>query len=456
MSQLIELLWRNKAYEEAIQDPVSGLPDRVGAMFGGFRTEMGFDNSAKKPVKKTRQEYHAYDRVCVYPGLCRDGIFDYAIGPEKGVDPSSMDLPSNLQIPRTVKTDVYGIAGHIDEVSKTGSGTHGESLETFHSVPSTGTGTWAPKEHPYYHDPVGMMIRKRSRNQDDENAVAEEYATVKFVDDLNYANAGDTTISIDLAESIAGVGAVLKKVTVQCSKADHHISEVTLDFSDITRGSGSISSSEHPQANLLTILLDGKEKLHTAYFDCKMGKFGASKFKLGVKQVKYFPPMAHPSGGFDPGSQVAVPGSVTFGCERLYAGESTDTTDPYVGKRTAADTYANPHRGEVNATFPMSGRQMVSDAVNQGYQVAADTLKPEIHTYLKEGGQLKTMRNLEANSTTHANSGNPTTGTELSTQDGPAVSWRLAGCSSYTFKPRESRGTILAINVVLQADPTMF
>ena len=87
MSQLIELIWRNTAYEEAIKDPSANRDDRKGAMFAGFKTEMAFDAMTSRTIKKVRQEHYAYDRMTVYPGMVRDSTYDYNIGPQKGVDP---------------------------------------------------------------------------------------------------------------------------------------------------------------------------------------------------------------------------------------------------------------------------------------------------------------------------------------------------------------------------------
>ena len=462
MSQLIELLWRNRAYVEGTLEPDSGQPERKGAMFAGFSSEMAFDNQSGRPIQKTRQEYLGYDRVCVYPGTCRDSKYDYNIGPEFGIDPASIDLPAHLQYPRTIKTDVFNTDNQIDAKAGVAFGT---SMSKYQNTPALGAAKntgWEPTAAPFYNTEPGMMIRKRARNAVDESVVTDQYAVAGFVPDLNYANAGDTTVSIDLAESIAGVGSVLKKITVQCSKANHHISEITLDFSDITRGSGSISSSENPQANLLTILLDGTEKVKECYFDCKMGKFGSNKFKLGLKSVKYFPPLACPSGGFDPGSQVAVPGDVTFGCERLYDLASAESKEPYVRRENGADSYPNPLRGATNASdhsldsHHISGARNVGDAVNQGYNIVG--LGKTTHSSTSYDGSILAK---EENLTTTAPNSNaeiapsPWTDTANIQHSRPEVMWKMAGCSSYTFKPREVRGTILAINVVLQADASM-
>ena len=459
MSQLIELLWRNKAYTEGIRDPLVGNDSRRGAMFAGFKTEMAFDNATGKPIKKTRQEYNAYDRICVYPGLCRDATNDYNIGPENGIDPSALDLPHNLQIPRTIKTDVFESSYQIDKMSGSDIG---EGLSKWQDTPSDGVqrGLYPPTDWqqknttvPYHAVEPGMMIRKRQRHTTDASVVSEEYTTAGFVEDLNYANAGDTTISIDLAESIAGVGCTLKKIVVQCSKVEHHISEIVLDFSDITRGSGSISSNENPQSNLLTVLLDGREKMVTAYYDVKMGKFSSGKFKLGLRSVKYFPPLACAAGGFDSGSQVAIPGDITIGCEKLFApsnstGEPIDTTGYMY-------SYPNSLRGIVSETTgtaeggsnKVTGARQVADVVNQGYDLNGSN-KLSASTY----------HNYSDYSFTPKESNLTTTDAKSITQveKNVSVEWRMPGVSNYTFKPRQTRGSILAINVVLQADVNAF
>lgn len=465
MSQLIELIWRNKSYVEGTRDAADGYPQRKGAMFAGFKTEMGFDNMTGKPIKKTRQEYAGYDRVCVYPGLCRDGTHDYNIGPQKGVDPSSIDLPMDLQIPRTIPTEVYEPANQLDRVK--GKPSVSGTLEHYQndSEPSDASqlDLWRSLSVPYNAVGTGMMIRKRSRFTDDSDVIAPVYAKVGFVDDLNYANAGDTTVSIDLNESISGVGAVLKKVVVQCSKTDHHISEVVLDFSDITRASGSISSSENPQANLLTILMDGHERVHTAYFDCKMGKFSASKFQLGVKSIKYFPPMGTPAGGFDPGSQVAVPGDVSVHCEKHYHDASATGTE--TTNRATTDVHyslPNAYRSDPKDSAGntlVTGARMVADAVNAGYHISGSSEDGTAKTSADDSAQYPThakssLTELSKNTTqTLATAAHP--GVHEITRD-VSVAWSMPGVSSYTFKPRQPRGSVLAISIVLQADANMF
>lgn len=453
MSQLIELLWRNRAYTEGIADPAVNYENRKGAMFAGFKTEMGFDNDTRKPQKRTRHEYLNYDRCLVFPGKLEDSTNSYHIGPTNGQDPASLDLPSSMQMPRTIATEIYDSGKQLTAAS----------IQNWHTKPEEGSGPGIVDPSKYGVKPddthgtpehmlkPGMMVRQRARYADDGNdPVAEKYAVAGFINDIDYGNAGDCTVSIDLAESIAGVSCVLKKVVVQFSKVDHHISEFTLDFSDITRGSGSISSSENPQSNLLTILLDGKEKLHTSYFDCKMGKFGASKFKLGVRNVHYFPPLSCEAGGFDSGSQVATATSMTFNCEKSYegamtteAGSSLDVAPQFA--RSPNQAWPNPLRGVPEEGC---GATLVADAINQGYDMigkAADgTGDATSADHTSSTTPQPNTSDLNDNKTTTS------AGKEITSV--AQVCWRRAGCSSYTVQPRKTRGTILAVNVTLQAD----
>lgn len=469
MSQLIELIWRNKRYTEGTRDPDVAFPDRKGAMFAGFSTEMGFENETGKPSKKPRQEHASYDRVCVYPGTCMDNKYSYAIGPQHGSDPASLDLPHILQVPRTVKTDVFSYKRQIDRVRNDGSTTN-LGPENYHAIPEQGTALYPPDEngHPHYFKEPGMTIRKRGKFSSDSSATVDlqDYSTLGFIDDIDYANAGDTNVAIDLNESIAGVTAVLKKVVIQMSKENHHISEVVIDFSDITRGSGSISSSSNPQSNMLTIMLDGKSKLHEAFFDCKMGKFGASKFKLGIADVNYFPPMSCAAGGFDAGSQVAVPGDIYMSCERKFDTPSS-TLHELQGqfKDDQLHSWPNPARGVPDPTkYVSSGSTLVRDAVNSGFRMdgtgsltatdSAGTAAQRAACYGSVtnaiGTQLgTTQRNSDNLITTSDNGTTAITGT-VNHQ------WMQPGVSTYSFKPRETRGTLLAVNVVLQADSNTF
>ena len=417
MSQLIELVWRNRAYVEAMKDPELGFPNRKGAMFAGFSSEMGFENETGKPSKKPRQEVASYDRVCVYPGMCMDNKYTYNIGPQFGCDPASLDLPYNLQIPRTVRTSTFTSTRQLSvEPAKYHSSV--DEVQGHEKLDETGK--------PAYFKEPGMTIRKRGKFSTDASAVVDvnSYAALSYVDDIDYANAGDTSVSIDLNESVSGVTAILKKVVIQCSKENHHISEVVIDFSDITRGSGSISSSAAPRSNLLTILMDGKTKMHEAYFDCKMGKFGANKFKLGVADVNYFPPMATPAGGFDAGSQIAVPGDIVFDVD---------------GNHNSRNALA-----QIPTQTTQAGSGRVRDAVNAGYFIGAsnhaesgDNVNEQTGTIQRDGDNQQSINNTQY-------------------EDVSAVLWKTPGVSHYTFKPREPRGTILAINVVLQADSNSF
>ena len=221
-----------------------------------------------------------------------------------------------------------------------------------------------------------------------------------------------------------------------------------------------------------------------------MGKFGASKFKLGLSGVKYFPPMSCSAGGFDAGSQVAQVKHLTFGCEKLYEADMDDSTAedlPYGDRQQAdintmrADAYPNPLRGIKKATnkngksgpvannYRFSGARMVADAVNAGYQVHDGLDKPAIqNTYavnIDVAGKedlIESILPLEANTVaTHGNltqAGAATMSDDATVKERaePKCSWHMAGASSYTFRPREPRGTILAITVCLQADPNMF
>ena len=481
MSQLIELLWRNKAYVEGCSDPHVSYPNRKGAMFAGFTTEMGFDNNNTQPSKKVRHEYINYDRVAVYPGVVQDHSNTYNIGPVNGTDPASTDLPANLQIPRTIKTDVFNANNRLEEGAAAdyhdrpedgyGYGSKATDVDNFKAKPD------AKGRPPHLLNP-GMMVRKQERFADDTDPVSSEYTSASFVEDIDFQNAGDTWVSIDLNDSIAGVGAILKKVVVQCSKADHHISEVCLDFSDVTRTSGSISSSENPQSNLLTILLDGKEKVHTAYFDCKMGKFGSSKFKLGLNRVRYFPPLSCEAGGFDSGSQVAQPGDLYFSCEKKFE-PSIDNADIYKGTARDGETVEGAGDGTVDLDIkeeygrhPMQswpntlrgipndyicGQQMVADSINAGYNligVDASGAPAAVQSYMKTAVPGTTSDLLYNSTKTQEQNDmfffpNPT-GEEI--VNDCKINWLRTGCSTYTFKPRQPRGTILAINVVLQAD----
>jgi len=458
MSQLIELLWRNRAYVEGIADPVEGYDNRKGAMFAGFKTEMGFDNETRMPQKRVKTEYTNYDRTLVYPGKLEDSSYSYHIGPTNGQDPASLDLPSVMQIPRTIATDVFNQARQL----KT-SVDESNPIVGWHDTPEHGSGPGVEDKgefgvkpddtrgNPPHMIKPGMMVRQRARYGDDgDDPVAAKYAVASFVDDIDYGNAGDCTVSIDLAESIAGVNCILKKVVVQFSKVDHHISEFTLDFSDVTRGSGSISSSENPQSNLLTILLDGKERVHVSYFDCKMGKFGASKFKLGVRNVRYFPPLSCEAGGFDAGSQVATPASMTFNCEKAYEPALTTEGGQVIGQsvqlaRHPGQAWPNPLRGVPSEGC---GAVFVADAINMGYDLigkAADGSGSDVSlTHSQNAEALPCTSDLNDNKTVTAG-GEPITSKAQ-------VCWRRAGCSSYTIQPRKARGTILAVNVVLQAD----
>ena len=564
-SQLVELIWRNRAYQDGISDP-DGVSDyRVGAMFGGFRTEMGFDNEKRIPEKKVRQEYISYDRVCAYPGRVQDSKFAYDIGPTAGCDPASMDLPAQLQMPRTVATDVHDAAkerkldfraglysqrvrrevrGDEDgrtEIVAPEDGDYAKGM-TNPIDADIGKGRDGDGRPTHFLNP-GMMVRKRPLYSEDDVPISNEYAAIKYVDDIDYSNAGDTSVDIDLNETISGVNCVLKKIVIQCSKSDHHISELTVDFSDITRGSGSITSSENPQCNQLTIMLDGKKKLHTAYFDCKMGKFGASKFKLGIKDVRYFPPMSNSAGGFDAGSQIAPHGAITMRAEKQFepatyremgmpplygftttnpgtddiaaeldaqgVGMGFDTrrfdesggiyarkTDSVSARGAAPDprhmfatklgaphkivplwaerypTQAWPNTLNREPSVYGSGASNVADAVNAGFDLRADTVVdgevvPEtnpvapiagvtvLDTGTKEQVDVEWPRSLNVG-TTHDWTTNQTVRNDSNPMmSNAAIRWHRAGCSNYEFRPRESRGTLLAVCITMQADQSM-
>jgi hypothetical protein len=488
-SQLIELLWKNRAYEEGISDP--GSSERAkGAMFAGFSTEMSFDSAVGKATKKTRSEYSSYDRIAVYPGRVQDAQNQYDIGPRNMVDPASLDLPANLQIPRTIRTDVFRDDRQIDKikastqfaaVTDNGAASANDrtgGLADFQFEPKFGDPRFPADENklaPCYFKEPGMLVRKRGRYGTDGSNISSSYAVAGFVEDIDFANAGDTTTSIDLAESISGVSACLKKITIQCSKENHHISSVAIDFSDVTRGSGSISSSAHPRANVLTILMDGKTKLQENYFDCKMGKFGSSKFALTVREVKYFPPMATPQGGFDPGSQVAIPGNIVFNCEKNYepatmkedgnnsffeSSGANSTNNRGYRLRAPNQCWPNPLRPE--AGIHGTGAENVRAAINQGFNMTGkDESGLNEKKYENPNTQINTTAGTPNESSmqlacdnvhTVGDEGNDIVqGIEYAQ---PEVKWSMSGCSSYIFKPRESRGTILSINVVLQADTT--
>ena len=176
-----------------------------------------------------------------------------------------------------------------------------------------------------------------------------------------------------------------------------------------------------------------------------MGKFGANKFKLGLADVNYFPPMSTSAGGFDPGSQVAVPGDIQFVCERRgdYSGGAGAGT-PFADAN--AQFWPNPLRDIPIAGNSSGGSQMVRDAVNTGFQVKADNSMADPDVTVN--GTLN-QRNGD-NVITSAAAG------AVGLSGNPVVMWKTPGVSSYSFKPRESRGTVLAVNVVLQADSNAF
>ncbi len=514
MSQLIELLWRNTAYEDAIKAPNIRFANRKGAMFAGFDTEMSFDSTSKTVTKKFRQEAMSYDRICVYPGKVVDSQHDYNIGPLGGVDPASLDLPMAMQMPRTVETERFSADLQVDYANaqlladrpsttndnqmgiadpnvvggapnaQQQTGGFSQAAEYYQASCATGNGPkgWPDKKDPEQRDsgkpnylvPPGMMIRKRTRHGTDSSIVSDNYAQLAFADDMNFNSAGETKVLMDLDNNVTGVGCVLKKIVVQCSKEHHHISEISLDFSDITRSSGSISSNENPQANILTILMDGKTKLHEAYYDVKMGKFASNKFHLGLSSVRYFPPLASPAGGFDAGSQVAVPDTLTFNCERLGVDSSLDaavsvSNQGYVD-RGPGDSFPNPLRGTAakltnNDTtrdqYGPTGARNVADAVNMGYQ-----MESAAHGEVGNPNYVKGKFDVEAPPANRVTM--HTAGDNLVTNDfgavgqlvpevrRPQVNWKMSGASSYTFKPRETRGTILAVTVIMQADPSAY
>ncbi len=460
MSQLIELVWRNKAYLEGTSDP-DGSAKRHGALFAGFSTEMSFLHGGGFSVPKDRGEVMNYDRVLVYPGMVQDSAISYRIGPQRGLDPASLDLPMTHQIPRTVATTVFNNTTKTNSIDKF----HTETTSGYgdeRGAGSVGPGDEIPvpdegRPKPFLNP--GMMIRKRPRNTDDVLITASEHMKLAYIPDIDYNNPGECALSIDLQESIAGTPATLKKVVLQFSKENHHISEVTLDFSDVTRGSGSISSSTAPRQNSLTILCDGKKRLQDVAFDCKMGNFGANKFKLTVSEVKYFPPLATPAGGFDPGSQVAILGDLQFGCEKNYEPNTVqeDGTAFATSAQAAAMGIArlpmhampNPLR-DATVDDLGGGAQNVADAVNKGYDligqasvdVGSGTAKKEYSATrsIAAGSVNAATDNIDVN--THKNRLDQ----ELNVQ------WRRVGCSSYTVKQREPKGTLLAVNIILQAD----
>ena len=201
--------------------------------------------------------------------------------------------------------------------------------------------------------------------------------------------------------------------------------------------------------------------------------------------MRYFPPLGCAAGGFDPGSQVAVPGAITFGCEKLYesqikaedTGETSDKLDVEDARqaqqdvtqpfptRGPSDAYPNPLRGvaEVQASTATTdepkkhgvvGARNVADAVNMGYKLVGAGKANASDTYTDESS---TLQELTSNYTTTTRTGT----TEIQESGASAdetlrCQWKMAGCSSYTFKPRETRGSILAINVILQADAGAF
>ena len=416
-AQLIELIWRNPAYQRATQSPASE-DDTVGkgALFGGFRTTSSCAYSqADAPAKRLRSEYDTANRVLCYPGELFDKKYKYVLGPENGWDKDSRELPIETALVRTTPTDRDSYrdaeANPFFTTSDDKTVPAWNEIRRYSATQSLDSD--APVDYKQAADSAGTTTHK-ARPNDGER--------IQFVDDINWANEGDTTMTMDLEESITGANCNLKKICLQFSKENHHASEVTFDFSDITRAQGSISSSSHPMANMITILLDGKEKLHTSYFDCRMGKFGANKFKLSVKSIKYFPPLTSPLGGFDAGSQVArdvrtvyriaPPSSLAITSDAGFS----NTTNP-----------ASQATGDPNATRAGAASRAVAAINNYGVNDSTDA-----YTWKYYGGDgLATV-------------GAGTAGAQ--TMD---VS---AGISEYSTAARETRGTLLSAAIYLQAD----
>ena len=100
---MIELVWRNPAYQEGLA--------KHGAMFGGFKSEVNMDYMEDRPGKKTRTEYKKFDRQFVFPGFVEDSKNSYHIGNSEGWDPSCASaagtVPPDLQMPRAVLTSSH-------------------------------------------------------------------------------------------------------------------------------------------------------------------------------------------------------------------------------------------------------------------------------------------------------------------------------------------------------------
>jgi|TARA_R110000737_G_scaffold260848_4_gene269162 hypothetical protein len=410
-AQLIELIWRNPAYQRATQSPASE-DDTVGkgALFGGFRTTSSCAYSqADAPSKRLRSEYDTSNRVLCYPGELFDKKYKYVLGPENGWDKDSRELPIETALVRTTPTDR-------------------DSYRDAAANPSFKTSVPAWNEiRRYTSTQSGDSDAPLDYKQAADNKARTDGGTerIQFVDDINWANEGDTTMTMDLEESITGANCNLKKICLQFSKENHHASEVTFDFSDITRAQGSISSSSHPMANMITILLDGKEKLHTSYFDCRMGKFGANKFKLSVKSIKYFPPLSSPLGGFDAGSQVARDVRTVY----RIAPPSSLATTPDAGFSNTTNP-ASQATGDPNAGRAGAASRTVAAINNYG----ANEIDPaDAYTWKYYGGDgLATV--------------GAGVGAIAQTMD---VS---AGISEYSTAARETRGTLLSAAIYLQAD----
>jgi hypothetical protein len=154
----------------------------------------------------------------------------------------------------------------------------------------------------------------------------EKFALVKPAPVEYGIRNADTYPTMNIDGSFRGASCTLKKIEFLFSKEYHGIHKVVLDFSDIVGADGAITiadssdESSSKNSNKITCLFDGTSKKETIYYDCGIGTFSDTRFKLGVSKVEYQPRLGCPSYGFSPGCDVVADyGQVADGADPTVA-----------------------------------------------------------------------------------------------------------------------------------------